>query len=355
MTGEKRATVHDLARVAGVSLATIDRVLNNRPGVRQATIEKVQKTIQELDFQRDVTASLLARRQDLRVVFLLPDGQNLFMQNLAGQIDFQKKIWAGKRVQIEVKLVPTLDGGALAQSLDVLDIKSCDYAVIVATDTAEVRKAVDDAMGRGVTVLTLVSDLPGTRRQNFIGIDNYAAGKTAASLLGRFCAHQSKIGLLIGSHDLRDHRQRMEGFKDVLDEEFSHLNILPAIEGHDHTQTAQEAVTSLLEQHPDLAGIYSAGAGNSGLLAAVNAREAGGKVRIVVHELTDATSRGLNEGVIDIVLDQDPAGEIAAVLGCIEKMSANALTPTPASPSYANTTPIEPVSLRIFMRDNVQH
>lgn len=353
MAGEKRATVHDLARVAGVSLATIDRVLNNRPGVRQATIEKVQKTIQELDFQRDVTASLLARRQDVRVVFLLPDGQNLFMQNLAGQIDLQKKIWAGKRVQIEVKLVPALDGGALAISLDALDIKTCDYAVIVATDTADVRQAVDDAHARGISVLTLVSDLPGTQRQHFIGIDNYAAGKTAASLLGRFCAHQGKIGLLIGSHDLRDHRQRMEGFKDVLDKEFPHLNILPAIEGHDHTRTAQEAVTALLDQHPDVTGIYSVGAGNSGLLAAMETSGAAGKVRIVVHELTDATSRGLNEGVLDVVLDQDPAGEIAATLACIEKMSAKALMHASVVPSRVDDGPIEPVSLRIFMRDNV--
>ena len=48
----KRATVHDVARTAGVSLATVDRVLNARPGVRPETAEKVENAIKALDFRR---------------------------------------------------------------------------------------------------------------------------------------------------------------------------------------------------------------------------------------------------------------------------------------------------------------
>jgi LacI family transcriptional regulator len=59
--GRRRVTVHDVARVAGVSLATVDRVLNGRPGVRAATVEKVEAAIAEIGFQRDLSASLLAR------------------------------------------------------------------------------------------------------------------------------------------------------------------------------------------------------------------------------------------------------------------------------------------------------
>jgi LacI family transcriptional regulator len=52
----RRATVHDVARAAGVSLATVDRVLNGRPGVRPQTAEKVDAAIRELDFRRDLSA-----------------------------------------------------------------------------------------------------------------------------------------------------------------------------------------------------------------------------------------------------------------------------------------------------------
>ena len=75
----RRATVHDVARVAGVSLATVDRVLNARPGVRPATVEKVEAAIAEIGFQRDLSASLLARSRDLRLTFIIPDSSNEFM------------------------------------------------------------------------------------------------------------------------------------------------------------------------------------------------------------------------------------------------------------------------------------
>ena len=74
--------MHDVARQAGVSLATVDRVLNGRPGVRPETAEKVEEAIRALDFRRDLSASLLARARDLRVIFLIPDGSNEFMASL---------------------------------------------------------------------------------------------------------------------------------------------------------------------------------------------------------------------------------------------------------------------------------
>ncbi|RYH02920.1 MAG: LacI family transcriptional regulator, partial [Alphaproteobacteria bacterium] len=83
---KRRATVHDVAREAGVSLATVDRVLNGRPGVRTETAEKVAEAIRALDFRRDVSASLLARARDLSVTFLIPDGSNAFMASLNAAI-----------------------------------------------------------------------------------------------------------------------------------------------------------------------------------------------------------------------------------------------------------------------------
>ena len=98
---EKRATVHDLARAAGVSLATVDRVLNRRPGVRPATISRVEAAIEALDFRRDMPASLLARARAINVVALLPDGENSFMANLADAIAEEGRRRAADRVSIQ--------------------------------------------------------------------------------------------------------------------------------------------------------------------------------------------------------------------------------------------------------------
>ncbi|MFY8145905.1 MAG: LacI family DNA-binding transcriptional regulator, partial [Rhodobacter sp.] len=68
-----RPTVNDIAREAGVSLATVDRVLNDRPGVRAKTAEAVQAAIRRIGYVRDVAAANLARQRDYRLAFVLPD------------------------------------------------------------------------------------------------------------------------------------------------------------------------------------------------------------------------------------------------------------------------------------------
>ena len=311
---EKRATVHDLARAAGVSLATVDRVLNRRPGVRPATISRVEAAIEALDFRRDVPASLLARARAINVVVLLPAGENSFMANLAAAIEEEGHRRAADRLQIAAQRVRAFDGPALAETIDTLSPDTCDCAIIVATDTAEVRDAVERAVLRGIEIVTLVSDIPESRRRHFVGIDNLAAGRTAAALLGRFCAGDAKIGLIAGSLALRDHQQRLEGFRETVNEKFPGLRLIGPIEGHDNAAETSAAAERLLVNHPDLDGLYSLGAGNSGLVAALHRTGRAGGLKVVAHELTRTTRQGLRDGAIDVILDQNPLGEVRTAL-----------------------------------------
>src|ERR1700749_1278476 len=155
----KRATVHDVARTAGVSLATVDRVLNARPGVRPETAEKVESAIKALDFRRDLSASLLARARDLRITFLIPDGGNAFMASLGDAVARRTRQTRNERLTLTVATYHALDSGALPP------------------EDGGGPKAITKAARRGVAVITLVSDLPGSARRHFIGIDNQAAGR----------------------------------------------------------------------------------------------------------------------------------------------------------------------------------
>jgi LacI family transcriptional regulator len=337
----RRTTVHDVAREAGVSLATVDRVLNDRPGVRPVTAEKVAEAIRVLDFRRDLSASLLARARDLRVTFLIPDGGNEFMAHLGEVITRRARAAKPERLGIELQRIPPLDAAALAAALDALQPRSCDCALIVATEDPRVVKAVDAAARRGIAVLTLVSDLPGSARRLFIGIDNVAAGRTAASLLGRFC-HEGRVGLIAGSLGLRDHRQRLDGFRAVAAAEFPRLELVGPLEGYDDNACTEAAARQLLRAHPDLRGIYNLGAGNAGLLAALEA--AGRPLRVIAHELTEPTRAGLRSGALDVVLDQNPVGEIRAAIA-----AARALALGQGADFHS-----EAIEIGIFLRDNLR-
>ncbi len=339
----KRATVHDVARTAGVSLATVDRVLNARPGVRPQTQQKVEAAIRALDFRRDLSASLLARARDLRVVFLIPDGGNAFMESLVAAVARRTRQTRNERLTLETRLYHALDPGALVGRLEGLSGRDADCAVVVAPDDPAVVKAIDAATRRGVAVITLVSDLPGSARRHFIGIDNQAAGRTAASLLGRFCA-SGKVGIVAGSLALRDHRERFEGFAGVMGREFPRLDLLGPIEGYDEDAATEAAVLRLIEDNDDLSGIYNLGAGNGGLVSALGRTHRAGNIRVVAHELTDTTRDALRAGTLDVVLDQNADGEIRAAIAAARQVALS-----PGAEVHS-----DPIEIGIFLRDNLR-
>jgi LacI family transcriptional regulator len=346
--GARRATVHDVARQAGVSLATVDRVLNGRPGVRPQTTERVESAIAALDFRRDLSASLLARARDLKVLFLIPDGANEFMENLAEAIAQRGWLAASERMLIQTVKLKALDPAALVSALNRLDAKSCDCAIIIAIEDDAVIGAVDAATRRGITILTLVSDLPGSSRRHFIGIDNGAAGRTAASLMGRFCPNGGKIGLIAGSLGLRDHRERLEAFMALAEAEFPGLALIGPLEGHDDPDQTEKLVADLLKAHPDLSGLYNLGAGNGGLLRALDGSGRARSIRVIAHELTGPTREGLRSGSIDIVLDQNPDSEIRAAIAAARQLALGVEKPLAAFRQD------EPIEIGIFLRDNLR-
>ncbi len=76
----------DVAREAGVSTATVDRVLNGRRGVKEATIRRVKETIDRLGFQPYAAAADLARGRSHRFCFIMPRNQNIFMAEIVDHV-----------------------------------------------------------------------------------------------------------------------------------------------------------------------------------------------------------------------------------------------------------------------------
>ena len=148
--------------------------------------------------------------------------------------------------------------------------------------------------------------------------------------------------LIAGSLGLRDHRQRLEGFRAVVAAEFPGLELVGPLEGYDDNASTEAAVRQLLQAQPQLGGIYNLGAGNAGLLSALET--AGRPLRVIPHELTEPTRAGLRSGALDVVLDQNPAGEIRAAIA-----AARALALGQGADYHA-----EPIEIGIFLRDNLR-
>lgn len=340
----KRVTIHDVAEAAGVSLATVDRVLNARPGVRKVTVEKVRQAVESLNYQPDAFAAGLARKQTYRFHFLIPNGPNAFMEDLTREAKSHAQTMVGARMRVHVEPIDAFDGHRVAGTLAILDRSVCDGVAVVAPSFPEVRAAIDRLQERGVPVVTLVSDHPVSNRQHFVGIDNLAAGRTAGRLLARFCpSGPARIGILAGSLGLRDYADRYAGFCEVMGQDYPHLELLKVREGRDDNKRNEDLVRRLLCDHPDLAALYNIGAGNRGVIRALSAAPQARSVVCVGHELTPHTRQALQDGVMDAVIAQDPGHEIRSAIRVLK--------------SLCDGMPIidgqERIGIDVFLKDNL--
>jgi len=143
----QRATLIDVAREAGVSLATVDRVLNKRSGVHVRTQTLVVDAVARLNYRVDPAAARLARPRLHCVCFVLPSGTNTFVTMLREQVTANTPWLADHRMWAEVVEVNAFEPAALAAQLEAL-IGRCDTAVVMGMDHPRVRAAVDAALPR---------------------------------------------------------------------------------------------------------------------------------------------------------------------------------------------------------------
>jgi LacI family transcriptional regulator len=310
---EPRSRLADVAREAGVSLATVDRVLHRRPGVRTRTIEQVDAAVQRLAYRPDPAAARLARGRHYELCFVLPSGSNSFVGLLRDELAGLAPWLAEQRAHAQVHSVDVFNADALAGHLASLRGRF-SAVVVMALDHPRVRAAIDELTASGTVVVTLVSDVPGSRRHRFVGIDNVAAGRTAAKLLGRFAGTApdgaGKVGIVVGSLALRDHADRLLGFRQVMAEERPQFKLLAPIEARDLSERTEPMVARLLAREPALVGLYSIGAGNRGIQAALAASGRAQQIVWVCHELTPHARAALLDGSADAVINQDAGHEV---------------------------------------------
>lgn len=300
-----KPTVHDIAKEAGVSLATVDRVLNARAGVREKTVKRVQAAIESLGYIRDLSAANLARQRQYRFAFVLPEGRGQFVETLCDALTEAAQAQQADRTLVKIIRTATQDPHALAETLNGLGADAFEGVAVMAPETPQLRDAIARLKADGLAIVALVSDLPNSDRDHFVGINNIAAGRTAAVLMGRFIGGNAGTVLIAANSMLaHDSIERRLGFDAAMSERFANISVLPSLESHGDPDRMRDIVTAALRAHPDVAGIYSLGTGNAAVLDAI--KRAGYQQPVVIaHELTPLTRRALEEGTLDAVITQN--------------------------------------------------
>ncbi|TNC68246.1 LacI family DNA-binding transcriptional regulator [Rubellimicrobium roseum] len=298
-----RATISDVARRAQVSTATVDRALNGRAGVSAANRQRVFEAARDLGYLPSEGMVPLPTRP-AHLEFYLPAGSNSFMRSLASRIAG----FAASLPLVASCRIVTMDGigpDALARALDRIGPRTSGVG-LVTTDHPRTRAMIHQLTEGGVRVVTIASDLPGTSRSAYVGVDNHAAGRTAALLMGLTAGPAERsVALFLGSRAFHGHQERERGFRALVRERFPNLRLLPAFETGEDNARSHPAMARLLRQVPDLGGVYCIGAGRSGIVEALRGVPGAARPFVIMHDLTEITRAWLAADQVDVIVDQN--------------------------------------------------
>lgn len=303
-----RATIPDIAKAAKVSPATVDRVLNERGGVRPVLRQRVLTAAQALGYLPSTEQTVLPSRP-VQLEFFLPRRLQAFLAEVA---DLIEAFCATLPLVSAAKIhdLPDLRPESLAEALGDLSLETKGVG-LVPVDHALCRQAIRDLVGSDVAVVTIASDLSSTQRTAHVGVDDRMAGRTAAHVMGRFCkAPSGTIALFVGQRAFQGQRDRELGFRSVMEQDFPQFSVLPSIDVRSSNVVSREEARRLLEGKEDIVGLYAMGGGRRGLIEALRLEPPIRRPITILHDLSADTRRALAEGVIDLIIDQN-AGLVA--------------------------------------------
>lgn len=318
----RAARLPDVARRAGVSTATADRVLNRRPGVRPATAQRVLNAALALGYILESEVRPPEPRP-MRLSILLPAGNNRYL-NMFGRLAADATPQAGPfHARCRVEYIKSFNPELLARALMAAS-RSADGIAFMALEHPAVREAVNALAERGIPTVTLISDVQNSARAAYLGLDNRATGRTAGWLIARFIGARSgaKVAMIAGGRSYRAHEEREMGFLHLFEEMFPSITVVGLREGQDDEARNYRLTRDLLAQHRDLAGIYNIGGGAAGVAEALKEARRGGDVVFIGHGLTPDTRGLLIDGTMDAVITQNPQRTLTSCMSIFANLRA---------------------------------
>jgi len=302
-----RATIKKIAELANVSRGTVDRVLNDRPGVKEEVRKKVKEIAEALEYKPNLIAKTLVNlKNPMKIGVIIAPDYNPFVDEIKRGITVAAQELYDYGVKVVIQPMQHLDVNEQVGILKRLINEGVSGIAMVPIENDAVRNYLNKIEDSGIPVVTFNSDIKDTQRICFVGQDHLIGGRVAGGLMGKILRNGNKVAIITSSLNLLCHKQRIEGFRSKIAEEQKNIEIIKTVENEDLDSKAFELTLSICEKINDLDGIYLTGGGASGLGKALKILGLEKKIKVITHDFVPGTIELLKEKVIDFTIGQDP-------------------------------------------------
>lgn len=270
-----KITMQQIADIAGVTRATVDKIVHNRPGVSASTRERVQKIISEYNYAppKHTKPKQASSEHGISPVQLaiitLPPTHDYYMEELKAGMDYQLNLYRDSQLQADYYFYNASDPQSLVSIISYLETQKIDALAIRGIDYPKVNDYIHSLVSKNIPVITFDSDLPDSGRFCFVGENLRGTGQVAASLMAEIIGGSGKTAIIGSSMNTNSTAERVGGFIDYMKEEHPNILLLDVIETLDQRTLTYSKVCDLIKEHPDIKGIWNSVSCNEELVQAV--------------------------------------------------------------------------------------
>lgn len=301
------ATIKDIAKMANVSRGTVDRVLNNRGGVKREVALRIQKIATDMGYKPNRAGKALAtRKKPIKIGCLLPSIDNPFFDEVIAGLRSAEKELCDYGLSLELDLEKGYDVNVHLGAIQNLMDKGVDALCLTTVDVPQITEKINELIRSGIPVATINSDIRGTSRLYYVGSNYMKGGRTAAGMLSLMLKEQGQTLIVTGSVKMQGHNQRISGFYKEIKENKYDIDIVDVVESQDDDETAYRITKEALIEHRNINSIYITAAGVAGTCKAVDEFGLGGKLHLISFDDIPSTRKAILNGMINATICQEP-------------------------------------------------
>ncbi len=314
--GKERRGIHLLAELANVSIGTVDRALHGREGIKESTRQRILQVARQIGYSPNPAARALSvAKANARVGVCVPREIHFFYDQLWGGILEESRRVAPFGIEFVHRPVKVLGEGDTDAFKELLR-SGVNGIILTAGDPKHLTPLIDEAEEKGIRVVCVSTDAPGSRRSSIVCVEPWLNGSIAGELMGKFVPASSKVAIVAGMLRTEDHRKKTGGFSETFPRHCPGGKVVSVIEGHEDEDESFQKTFEILRKFPTLAGIYVNTVNCLPVCRALGARGLAGKVKLITTDLFAEMSPYFEKGTITASIYQQPfrQGQLAVRL-----------------------------------------
>lgn len=300
-------TLQQIAEAAGVSRGTVDRALKNRGRVNAEVAERIRKIAKEMGYQPSRAGRALAMaKKNVKIAVILQSVQTPFMNLVLEGVLAAKQEVESLGGSVEIFPIKGVNAQNVMEVMDKLyEEQYSGIALVPSEDSVLKNKIRQFAEEYEIPIVTLNSDVEDTKRLCYVGQNGIQSGRTAAGLMGEIIGEKGQVVVISGHISNPSLNNRARGFQSEIMDEFPEIELIHTRYSYDDDWVAGKIVEELIEQYPNLSGIYITGPAVNGICEALEKLGKGKSIKVIGNDFLSENKKWMEKGVINFLIGQD--------------------------------------------------